>query len=85
MFVVGLVALAVAGVLVTVDVRRRGGGWAGLPLGAALLMFLPQFFGPPAVRIGHGLLVLVGCLLLARFVRRTGPVVREESTAPSPV
>lgn len=70
MFVLGLLFLAVGGALVAAAVRRRGGGWAGLVLAVGLVAFLPQFFGPPAVRIAHGLLVLAGCALLAREVAR---------------
>lgn len=30
-----------------------------------MLLYLPQFFGPPPVRIAHGVLLAVGCLWLA--------------------
>ncbi len=69
-FVVGLLLLAGGGVLVALAVRRRGGGWSGLPFALGMVLFLPQFFGPPPVRIAHGLLVLAGCALLAREAAR---------------
>lgn len=69
-FGVGLLLLAAGGVLVAVAVRRRGGGWSGLPFALGMVLFLPQFFGPPPVRIAHGLLVLAGCALLAGWTAR---------------
>jgi hypothetical protein len=59
-FVAGLVALAVAGVLVAV---REGA--AGVPFAIAMVGFLPQFFAGPEIRIAHGVLLGVGLVLLA--------------------
>jgi hypothetical protein len=65
-FVAGLVALAVAGVLVAV---REGA--VALPFAVAMIGFLPQFFAGPEVRIAHGVLLGIGLLLLAgRAARR---------------
>jgi hypothetical protein len=65
-FVAGLVALAVAGVLVAV---REGA--AGVPFAIAMVGFLPQFFAGPEIRIAHGVLLGVGLVLLAgRTLRR---------------
>lgn len=64
-FVAGLVALAVAGVLVAV---REGA--VALPFAVAMIGFLPQFFAGPEVRIAHGVLLGVGLFLLAGRVRR---------------
>ncbi|MCF4123046.1 hypothetical protein L1785_18890 [Antribacter sp. KLBMP9083] len=73
LFAIGLLLLAVAGVLVATALWRSGGPtrWAGLPLAAGLLLVLPQFWGGPSVRIAHGVLVAVGCLLAAWAVRAT--------------
>jgi hypothetical protein len=73
-FVAGLLLLAVAGVLVAVAVARAGvfPRWIGLPFALAFALYLAQFFGPPALRIAHGVLVAAGCLLLAIAVRRSG-------------
>ena len=67
MFGIGLLLLAAAGLLTAVavwrsDLRPRG---AGVALAAGLVLYLPQFYAPPAVRIGHGVLVAVGALWLA--------------------
>ncbi|GAA3458516.1 hypothetical protein GCM10018963_05290 [Saccharothrix longispora] len=62
LFAVGLTALAVGGVLTAVERRT----WTALPYALGFVLFLPQFFTPPPVRIAHGALLLVGCWLLAR-------------------
>ena len=74
-FGAGLILLAAAGVLVAVALWRsgsRGTGahprWIGLPLALGLVLVLPQFFGGPELRITHGFLVAVGCVLVAGAV-----------------
>jgi hypothetical protein len=64
----GLTLVAVAAVLAATAVRRSGAGarWSGVPLAAGLLLFIPQFYGPPALRLADGVLIAVGCLVLAR-------------------
>jgi hypothetical protein len=39
--------------------------WGGVLTGIAVALYLPQFFGPPPVRMAHGVLLAVGCLWLA--------------------
>ena len=84
----GLALLALGGVLLAVAVWRSGWPtrWSGLALAAGLVLFLPQFSAPQPVRIGHGVLLLVGTWSLARAVwhadqastarRRTRPAPR---------
>ena len=66
-FGIGLVLIAVSAIVAAVAVWRSG----VLPKASAVVfaigftLYLPQFFGPAAVRIGHGVLVAVGSLLLA--------------------
>lgn len=71
-FAVGLLLLAAAGVLVAMAAARSGSlpRWAGLPFAVAVALCLPQFFGPPALRIAHGALMAAGCLVLALAARR---------------
>lgn len=72
-FGAGLILLAVAGVVLVFATRRadrltRG---AAIAVGAALLLYLPQFFGPSELRVAHGLLLGLGCLGLALARART--------------
>jgi hypothetical protein len=71
-FAAGLLLLAAAGVLVAAAAARSGAlpRWAGLPFALTFALYLPQFFGPPALRIAHGVLAAVGCLVLAAAMRR---------------
>ncbi|MEJ2870024.1 hypothetical protein WCD74_19810 [Actinomycetospora sp. OC33-EN08] len=79
LFATGLVALAVAAVLVAVHDR------AGVVFAVAMVAFLPQFFAPPVVRVAHGVVLGLGLLLLAVPRRsrpsRRSPVGREAVTA----
>ena len=62
MFGLGLVLIAVG--LVVFALRNR----YAMVLAAGFVLFLPQFYTPPAVRIAHGLLIAVGTILAARSV-----------------
>lgn len=62
MFGLGLVLIAVG--LVVFALRNR----YAMVLAAGFVLFLPQFYTPPAVRIAHGLLIAVGAILAARSV-----------------
>ncbi|QBI18437.1 hypothetical protein ER308_01875 [Egibacter rhizosphaerae] len=66
-FGLGLTALAAGIVALAIAVRRSGilSPGAGLLLAAGFVLFLPQFFAPPAGRIAHGVLVAAGCLWTA--------------------
>ncbi|MBD7979368.1 hypothetical protein [Oerskovia merdavium] len=67
MFGAGLLTIGASGVLVAVAAWRGGlvPRWVGVPLAAGLALYLPQFFTPPAGRIAHGVLLAVGCWLVA--------------------
>ena len=43
---------------------------AAVAVGLGLLLYLPQFFGSPAMRIGHGVLLGLGCLALGLILAR---------------
>jgi hypothetical protein len=66
-FGVGLITLAAGGVLAALAIRRGGvlPQWSGAAFALGFVLFLPQFFTPAPVRIGHGVLMAVGCLWLA--------------------
>ncbi|MGE9350405.1 hypothetical protein ACQP60_13150 [Isoptericola variabilis] len=71
LFGLGLALVAAAGLLAAVALWRAGRPrWVGVPLAVGLLLYLPQFFGTPAVRVGHGVLVAAGLLLVAWAVWR---------------
>jgi len=72
LFGVGLLFVAAAGVLAAVALFRAGTPWAwtGVVFAAGLVLVLPQFFTPPAMRTAHGVLFGVGCLLVAVAVTR---------------
>lgn len=67
LFGAGLLLVGASGVLAAVAAWRGGLAprWVGIPLAAGLVLYLPQFFTPPAGRIAHGVLLAVGCWLVA--------------------
>jgi hypothetical protein len=69
---IGLLLIAVAGVLAPIALFRAGVPWAwtGVVFAAGLVFVLPQFFTPPATRTAHGVLFGVGCILVAFAVTR---------------
>ncbi len=76
LFGTGLLAIAAGTILFAVAIWRSGvlAKWSGILLAVAFALFIPQFFTPQPVRVAHGLLILVGCWLLAwnLLSRRTG-------------
>ena len=74
-FGVGLLALGIGAALAAVAVWRSGllPRLSAVPFALGFLLFLPQFFTPAAVRIGHGVLVGAGLLWLAVALWRTAP------------
>lgn len=72
LFGAGLIALAVAAALVAVAAARSGqlARLSGVAFAAGFVLFLPQFYASPALRITHGVLVAAGCVVLALELRR---------------
>lgn len=66
MFGAGLLAIAVGAIVLA----RELGTWQAWVFAAGFVVFLPQFFAPPWVRIAHGLLILVGAVALAASTYR---------------
>ncbi|GAB3802687.1 hypothetical protein [Micromonospora zhanjiangensis] len=74
-FGLGLVLLAVGAVLTAVAVWRSGvlPRFSGVPYALGFVLFLPQFYTPPAARIGHGVLLGVGLCWLAAALWSSRP------------
>ncbi|HEX5598428.1 MAG TPA: hypothetical protein VFX61_20785 [Micromonosporaceae bacterium] len=66
-FGVGLLTLAVGAILAAAAIWRSEvlPRYCGIPFALGFGLFLPQFYTPPAVRIGHGVLVAVGLAWMA--------------------
>ncbi|MCW2882137.1 MAG: hypothetical protein JWQ95_6237 [Sphaerisporangium sp.] len=78
MFAGGLLLLGVGVVLAAIAVWRSGtlARWSAVPLAAGFALFVPQFFGPPALRIAHGALIAIGGVWLGLELwraRQAGP------------
>ena len=73
MFALGLLSLAVGAIVAASAIWRSGvlPRYSGVPFAAGFALFFPQFYTPPAVRIGHGVLVAVGLAWLAVALWRT--------------
>ncbi len=68
-FVLGLLMIAVGAVFTAVGLAKVHPWWFGVAFAAGFVLFAPQFVGSPAVRIAHGVLIAVGCLILALNAR----------------
>lgn len=70
-FGTGLVLLSAAGIALAVWLRSAPSTMrlGGLLVGTAMATYLPQFFLTPALRISHGVVLGLGCLLLAAAAR----------------
>jgi hypothetical protein len=67
MFAVGLVLLGAGAIVAAIAIWRSGviAKWSGIPFALAFALYIPQFYGTPAIRVAHGVLVAVGCLWIA--------------------
>jgi hypothetical protein len=66
-FAAGLVLLAAAAILAALAAWRSHvlPRASGILFATGMALFLPQFFGPAAVRIAHGILLAAGSIILA--------------------
>lgn len=84
-FGIGLLSLAAVGIVLVVDTWSAGPRLrvAAVTVGLALALYLPQFYTPAAVRVGHGIVLGLGCVafgLLSRPERRaTDSVIEVQS------
>lgn len=83
LFGLGLLTLAVVGVLLAITTWSHGAALraAGLVAGVGLALYLPQFFGTPTIRIAHGVLLGLGCLAIG-FAARSAATAAALPAAP---
>ncbi|MEU7910176.1 hypothetical protein [Microbispora bryophytorum] len=74
MFLIGLVLLGAGALLAAIAAARSGTlpRWSAAPLAAGFLLFIPQFFATPAIRVAHGVLIALGAAWLAVALWRLG-------------
>ena len=67
LFVIGLLFLAISSIIVSITIWRseRFHKWSGIPFALGVSLYIPQFFAGQPLRVAHGFLVFVGCLLIA--------------------
>jgi hypothetical protein len=72
-FAAGLLLLGAGAVLAAVAIWRSGllPRSSGIPFALGFALFIPQFYTPAAVRIGHGVLVGIGSIWMAVVLWRT--------------
>jgi hypothetical protein len=77
-FAIGLLLLGIGAIVVAVAVWRSRvlPRYSGIPFALGFALFLPQFYTPPAVRIGHGVLLGIGLFWLALVLWRAQPRVQ---------
>ena len=63
----GLAALGVGVVLFAIAIWRSGrlAKWSGIVLAIAFALYIPQFAAGQPLRVAHGVLILIGALILA--------------------
>lgn len=87
LFAAGLLLLAVGPVLAAAAIQRSGvlPPVSGIPLALGFVLFLPQFFGPPPIRIAHGVLIALGCIWVAlgMWRARRSPADRLRTATPA--
>ena len=63
----GLAVLGIGAVLFAIAIWRSGrlANWSGIVLAVAFALYIPQFAAGQPIRVAHGVLILIGGLLLA--------------------
>jgi hypothetical protein len=79
----GLICFAAATIVIAAVVwkSRALPKWSGIPLAAGFAAYIPQLQGDPsfqAIRIGVGILILIGCCWLASGMVRRRPTIPVE-------
>ena len=84
-FGTGLLLLAAAAIMVAIAVWRSHvlPRTSAILFAAGMALFLPQFFGPAAVRIAHGVLLAAGSIILAAVLWASADRPRAVATPPT--
>ena len=63
----GLAVLGIGAILFAIAIWRSGrlANWSGIVLAVAFALYIPQFAAGQPIRVAHGVLILIGGLLLA--------------------
>jgi hypothetical protein len=63
----GLLFLAAGTILFAVAIWKSSSlpRWSGIPLAIGFALYLPQFGTPQEIRVTHGLLIMIACVLIA--------------------
>jgi len=66
LFAIGLLFLAASSIIVSITIWRseRFHKWSGIPFALGISLYIPQFFAGQPLRVAHGFLVFIGCLLI---------------------
>ena len=78
---IGLVLLGVGVIVCAIAMWRSAvlPKWIGIPLAVGFALYIPQYTAPQYLRVAHGLLITVSCVLVAVYLLRTdvGPSVAD--------
>ncbi|MFE7802020.1 hypothetical protein [Nocardia sp. NPDC057440] len=82
-FALGLALIAAAAILAAVAIWRSGilARWSGVAMAVAMVVYLPHFYLPHAVRVGWGALVTVGACWIAVELWRSATVAHDAELA----
>lgn len=77
-FIPGLLFLAAGTVLFANAIWKSNSLpiWSGIPLAVGFSLYIPQFFEPQLIRIAHGLLITIACMLLGWSMIKSREVVQ---------
>ncbi|NRD80019.1 hypothetical protein HPT25_22030 [Bacillus sp. BRMEA1] len=67
MFLIGLLLLAISSIFLAITFWKSGiyMKWWGLPYAFGISLYIPQFFAGHSLRVAHGFLVALGCIMIA--------------------
>ncbi|MFZ2173384.1 MAG: hypothetical protein WAW17_05000 [Rhodococcus sp. (in: high G+C Gram-positive bacteria)] len=87
-FAAGLALIGIGAVVAAVAIAksRLFERWAGIPMALGFVLLIPQFYVAAPLRIAHGVLVGLGCVLVAVALlrERRAPGVRRSPPVQSP-